>query len=121
MALLALLAQATLPHLHLWLVREHASSERLPGAFAQTYRDHATAPSSVQLARSDSADDAGSEHTESRCPICKTLAATRNFLVVTTTLSAPMLARFATAEQQRAWRSVARPVAHAPRSPPRAA
>jgi hypothetical protein len=115
-ALLALVAQATLPQLHLWQTSAHHPAQ---GQVSVGGRDGATAR--LTELRTSDRGNASSEHAESRCPVCQTIAQSRSFLVLATIPPLPIRTQLTTAEPQPAWRTSARVAAHAPRSPPLAA
>lgn len=109
LALLALLAQSSLPHLHDWLAGRHGAETA-----------SATTATTVAAAR-DGDDRSGGGHAESGCPTCQALAQSRLFLASGTVLPRPLAVTIAQPETTAAHAANTRPLAHAPRSPPRAA
>lgn len=106
-ALLALLAQFVLPHVHRLQVtvrHEAAGTLHLPAGVATL----------------ESAHDAMG-HAESRCPVCQALAASHDFLVATAPHPVPAVGSIAGGSLLDARTAHTPARAHAPRSPPLAA
>jgi hypothetical protein len=111
LALLAILAQLVVPHLHRLQVTGHATPA------TQEARQRTT---SARTAFVD-VGDAAASHTESSCAICQALAASHDFLVAAAHHAIPAanpLARIALLEARTA-QAPAGP--HAARSPPHTA
>lgn len=108
---LALLAQATLPHAHL-AQRSTARPSHVTCIDAATSAEHATA-------LRDGTPAAAPEHTESRCPICQTLAHSHDVLPANSHplahLDREQVASAPTAPDGASFEPAP---AHAPRSPP---
>lgn len=107
-ALLALLAQLSLPHLHAWLANAHA-----PG--------WATAPTDVTRAAPDGEHHGEPAHADPDCATCQALAQTRSFLASHAGMPHPVVLATERSEPSYAPAAHERVVAHAPRSPPAAA
>lgn len=111
-ALLALLAQSSLPHLHQWLASRHGND-----GVAATAQGAAST-----LGAAPSTDDrCTTGHTESGCPTCQALAQSRLFLSSAAASPRPLAVAIARPHPLPAHAAATRPVAHAPRSPPSAA
>ena len=101
LALLAVLAQTSLPHLHQWLAGSHG-----PAAVTRATTTLVTV-----------ADDSGA-HGETDCDTCRALAQSRVYLATGAPAPATVVVA-ATSGDDRAQRTLApSPVAHAPRGPP---
>lgn len=110
LALLALVAQLVVPHLHRWQVAGHAASA------AGDVHERAVASGAVVADVGDSA----ASHAESSCPICKALAASHDFLRATAQLAAPAANPIARIALLDAGTAHAPSGPHAARSPPHA-
>lgn len=108
-ALLALLAQSSLPHLHQWLASRHAND----GV-------QATAEGAASTLAAATGADARctSGHTESGCPTCQALAQSRLFVSSAAVPPRPLAVAIPRPHPLPAHAAATRPVAHAPRSPP---
>lgn len=102
-ALLGLLAQIALPHVHRWQVAAHPVPDQL----------HAVAGTPAL-----EASHAATGHAETGCPICQALAGSHDFLATATHRTALVASRLAHPTLSAA-RTAKRPAGeHAPRSPP---
>lgn len=114
-ALVVLLGQVVLPHLHAAQTGSHAVSGEARGHRAAVLRHDA--PGAIERA----ASPAEREHSESRCPVCQTLAHAHDFLPTTSRHPALAAARLVAGLPSRDARRAERVTARAPRSPPLAA
>lgn len=108
-ALLALVAQATLPHLHLWQPADHEPRPATVSVAIQNVDG---------VARIASTADEHGDHAAAHCPICQVFAQSRDFLPLAIVLPAPVAAVVAPDVPSVSRTAVERAVAHAPRSPP---
>jgi hypothetical protein len=106
-ALLAVLAQIAMPHLHRWLAGGHDGERVTPMASRLTV-----------LADEQSSAAPCGEHTDPKCPTCQALAQTRSFLAARFDLPRLVALSSDTVEREQAPSAPERTVAHAPRSPP---
>jgi len=109
-ALLAVLAQIAVPHVHRWLAGGHDGARATQPASCVT----------VLASEPRGAAPCG-EHTDPECPTCQALAQTRSFLATRVDPPRPMVLSTRTVESRQASFAPERTVAHAPRSPPAAA
>lgn len=103
-ALLGLLAQIVLPHVHRWQVAAHP------------------VPKQVHVAtgvRVVEASHAATGHAETGCPICQALAGSHDFLATATHETAHVTSTLAHAGRSAARTAHTPAGEHAPRSPPR--
>lgn len=114
-ALLVLLGQVILPHLHAAQTGAHAAP-----ADARTHRAAAVLED-ASVAIACAASPAEREHSESRCPVCQTLAHAHDFLPTTSRHPALAEALVVAGPPRHDARRVERVTARAPRSPPLAA
>lgn len=114
-ALVVLLGQVILPHLHALQTGAHAATTdaRAHRAAARLH----DAPVAIECA----ASPAEREHSESRCPVCQTLAHAHDFLPTTSRHPALAEAVLVGGPPPHDARRVERVTARAPRSPPLAA
>ena len=112
MALLALLGQVVLPHLH--------AVQSAPHATSGDSREHRAVglPHERPVAIGHEAPPAGRAHAESRCPVCQALAHTHDFLPTSARQPARHDERIASASPPCPDHTGERVTAHAPRSPP---
>lgn len=103
-ALLGLLAQIVLPHVHRWQVAAHPVADPV----------HAVAAAPVL-----EASHAATGHAETSCPICQALAGAHEFLATATHRTAPVARTLAHAALSAARTTQTPAGAHAPRGPPR--
>ncbi len=108
-ALLAVLAQIAMPHVHRWLAGGHDGE-----------RATQTASRGTVLASEHPSAAPCDEHTDPECPTCQSLAQTRSFLATRVDPPRPVVLSTRTVERRQAPAAPERTVAHAPRSPPAA-
>jgi hypothetical protein len=101
LAVLAVVAQTSLPHLHQWLAGAHGPYE----------------VARVSAAAATIADDSGT-HGEAGCAICRAIAQSRVYLATAAPAPAMLLAAASPAGDHARRTLAPLPVAHAPRSPP---
>lgn len=105
-ALLAVLTQLALPHVHRWLASDHALERA----------GHTTATGSPNVTADDRRGDTA--HADPECATCQALAQTRTFLTSRAEIPRPVGTASRRSEAPRVPAPQARGVAHAPRSPP---
>lgn len=104
LALLALLAQIVLPHVHrLQIAARH---------------DAPSAATVVAATPTLAAAHDATEHADSQCPVCQALAASHDFLVATAHHTVPTSSSLVRGSLHDARTGHAPARAHAPRSPP---
>jgi hypothetical protein len=103
-ALLALLAQIALPHVHRWQVAAHPVPDQL----------HVLAGTPAL-----ESEHAATGHAETGCPICQALAGSHDFLATAAHRTAPVTSALAHGALSAARTAQTPGGEHAPRGPPR--